>query len=123
MVYVDEIFTMDPMLFASRNPAARQASSHGRQWCHLWAAAEKDIEELHRIARKIGLKRIYFQERPGFPHYDLIPRKREMALAAGAVAKPLKEWIKEKANLQQPDPGLAPTSNSEHRTAEQATLL
>jgi hypothetical protein len=43
-----------------------------------------DIEELHAMAQRIGLKREWFQDR-SFPHYDVQRRKRLLALAQGAV--------------------------------------
>jgi hypothetical protein len=50
-----------------------------------------DIEELHGLAERIGLKRSWFQLKPkpngrGFPHYDLTGAKRAQALHAGAVS-------------------------------------
>jgi hypothetical protein len=49
-VYVDAIFTAEPQ--------GKQAKSHGVRWCHMIST---DLEELHEMARKIGLKRSYFQ--------------------------------------------------------------
>lgn len=43
-----------------------------------------DVEELHEFARKIGLKREWFQEKTA-PHYDLTARKRRQAIANGAT--------------------------------------
>lgn len=43
-----------------------------------------DIEELHALAARIGLKRAWFQDKT-FPHYDVQARKRELAIKAGAV--------------------------------------
>lgn len=43
-------------------------------------------EELHAFARRIGLKRAWYQDRPRLWHYDLTTaRKRGRALATGAV--------------------------------------
>lgn len=44
-----------------------------------------DIDELHALAERIGLRRAWFQDRT-FAHYDLTRSKRVAALAAGAVA-------------------------------------
>jgi hypothetical protein len=47
-------------------------------------------EELHEFAARLGLKREWFQSRPGRPeldHYDLTRGKREQALRLGAVAE------------------------------------
>jgi len=72
-VYVDSLFNA-----VSENAQAKQ---HGTQWCHL--ICDGDLEELHRFAQHIGLKREWFQ-RSRVPHYDLTPRKRAQAIAAGA---------------------------------------
>lgn len=45
-----------------------------------------DIDELHALAAKIGLKREWFQDKT-FPHYDVQARKRLLAIAAGAVER------------------------------------
>lgn len=57
----------------------------GRRWCHLVADTE---EELHAFGARLGLKRAWFQQRPGRPwqdHYDLHEVAREVAIALGAV--------------------------------------
>ncbi len=46
---------------------------------------ERLLDELHSFADKIGLKREYFQDLPGFPHYDLTKTKRALAVKNGAV--------------------------------------
>jgi hypothetical protein len=101
-VFVDEIFDADPMLHAATNPRARQAASWGTRWCHMWADTPADIPELHRIAWSIGLHPSYFQDKPGFPHYDLVPNKRRIALKRGAVEKNLMEWLHEKEEPSKP---------------------
>src|SRR5689334_28958 len=57
-----------------------------KYWCHL--ATDGDLEELHTFAAQLGLKRSWFQpSRSGrFPHYDLVPSKRALALQLGAAA-------------------------------------
>ena len=51
--------------------------------CHMWADTE---EELHELARRIGLKRRWFQKEPDrLPHYDLTASMRVEALEAGAT--------------------------------------
>lgn len=66
-------------------------------WCHLIADT---TEELHRIAREIGLKARCFQ--PGsYPHYDLRPSKRARAVKAGVVeltSRELGKKIRENRN-------------------------
>jgi hypothetical protein len=47
-----------------------------------------DVDELHAFAARLGLKRAWFQSRPGRPemdHYDCTRSKRELALKLGAV--------------------------------------
>ena len=43
------------------------------------------VEELHAFARKIGLRREWFQNKPRLPHYDLNKSRREAAVRLGAV--------------------------------------
>jgi hypothetical protein len=44
------------------------------------------VDELHRFAGRIGLRRVWFQDKPGRPHYDLTTADaRRRAVAAGAV--------------------------------------
>jgi len=48
----------------------------------------KDISELHAFAKKIGLKRCWYQgtRKHRYPHYDLTtPHKVEIALQNGAI--------------------------------------
>lgn len=54
----------------------------GRTWCHM---AADGVEELHAFARRLGLKRAWFQDRR-IPHYDLTETKRAEAVLLGAVA-------------------------------------
>ncbi len=93
-VYVDEIFRYP---IANTNGAARRvARRHGGQWCHLWCDPG-DEASLHEIAKQIGMKRTWFQDRNRrFPHYDLVPTRRDAAIRAGAVEKDLREWMKER---------------------------
>lgn len=53
------------------------------KWCHM--ATDGDIQELHDMAQRIGLKRTWFQDHPLHPHYDLRPSKRLMAVGRGAI--------------------------------------
>ena len=77
-VYVDK--TMD-------YPASAinlKARKHGTKWCHLLSDNFDDLEELHVMAAKIGLRKSYFQKRI-IPHYDLVPSKRKLAIEHGAI--------------------------------------
>jgi len=47
-------------------------------------------EELHAFAEQLGMRREWFQSRPGRPendHYDLTERGRELSLQMGAIAE------------------------------------
>lgn len=43
-----------------------------------------DLEELHKFAKSIGLKREWYQGKQ-FPHYDLTSRMRDKAIQKGAI--------------------------------------
>ena len=59
--------------------------SRGRRWCHLTADT---TAELHTFADALGLRRAWFQSRPGQPwkdHYDLPDYARARAVERGAL--------------------------------------
>lgn len=86
-IYVDRLRT-----HRSRSEPARSAGEQfGHRWCHLWS---EDLDALHSMAERLGMRREWFQDRPGFPHYDLPPFRREAALAHGAVEHSLKDWLR-----------------------------
>jgi hypothetical protein len=60
--------------------AKRVGARHGHQWCHMFAD-QKDCDELHDTAKRIGLRREWFQR----DHYDLVPTRRAHAVRLGAV--------------------------------------
>ena len=76
-IYVDQLFTA--------TPRTAQARKHGTRWCHM--TCDGDLEELHRMAERIGLKRSYLQDHVQryLKHYDLTPGKRALAVRYGAV--------------------------------------
>ncbi len=76
-ICVDELFTAAKV--------KRAAQRYGNIWCHLFTDDE-NLEELHRFAERLGLKRSYFQPHRTLPHYDLIPKKRALAIKLGAKA-------------------------------------
>jgi len=52
-----------------------------RRWCHM--VSDTSLEELHAFAKKLGLKREWFQDKK-VPHYDITENKRRQAIALGA---------------------------------------
>ena len=64
-------------------------SWRGRIWCHLFS---EDLDELHEFARRLGLKRHWFQEPPkaSWCHYDITESKRREAIRLGAT--PVDFW-------------------------------
>ncbi len=61
-------------------------------YSHL--TTDSDVEELHQFAKRLGLKRSWFQHHELHPHYDLTPQRRIRALQAGAVFVPAKKQAK-----------------------------
>lgn len=52
------------------------------------------LDELRAFAQAIGLKREWFQDRPGRPeraHYDLTAGKRDEAILAGAIPETVED--------------------------------
>jgi Protein of unknown function (DUF4031) len=52
------------------------------------------LGDLHAFARKIGLKREWFQDRPSRPeraHYDVTRSKRDAAILAGAIPESIEQ--------------------------------
>ena len=84
MVYVDKLFS---------TRAFRSNRWRHSQACHLFADT---VEELHRFAQRIGLKRSWFQDNPRFPHYDLTAGKRSQAVRSGAKEVVLREYLMKK---------------------------
>lgn len=53
--------------------------------CHM-VTDDLSLEELHRMARKLDLKREWFQNKiGGTPHYDISKGKRAAAIRLGAI--------------------------------------
>ncbi len=101
-VYVDRL-----RVHRSRTEPARTAGEQfGHRWCHLWS---DDLNALHAMAAALGMRRECFQERPGFPHYDLPPFRRERALALGAAEHSLKDWLRARREA-----GSGKTSGTDH---------
>ncbi len=76
-----ETILVDPLAYYANGPGGPG------WWCHLATSdhMEYGIERLHRIARLMGLKGEWFQDKPRFPHYDVRgSRMRRKALLYGA---------------------------------------
>lgn len=71
--------------------------------CHL--TTDGPLEELHAFAAKIGLRREWFQDHALAPHYDLTAKRREAALALGAVFVPIKEQVRRRRAFAKSNPG------------------
>ena len=75
------------------------------QSCHLFSSND-NLHELHEFAKKLGLRKAWFQNSPSLPHYDLTANKRLQAIKNGATQvshKYLVEIIRERRrnNLNQ----------------------
>lgn len=79
-IYVDELVQSGAAGAYGSVRAEQVGARHGHRWCHLFADAA-DCPELHAFARKIGMRRDWFQG----DHYDLVPTKRSRAVQLGAV--------------------------------------
>ena len=89
VLMVDRLFHLP-----SQDPVAYEVGTrNGHLWCHLWCAPGSEAA-LHAFAERIGMRREWFQEKADFPHYDLTPRKRKLAVAAGARETELAEWLR-----------------------------
>ncbi len=82
-VYVDE--------FRQWGPTRIRCFAAGS--CHMTADT---LDELHAMARRIGLRPRWFQPHPIHPHYDLTASRREHALRVGAEFKGAKEQARER---------------------------
>ena len=63
-------------------PCVKNTNWHWNENCYLVA---DDIDELHTFARRLGLKRTWFQKHQWLPHYDLTRNKRVQAIRMGAI--------------------------------------
>ena len=100
MIYVDRFF----------------GGGHGK-WAGGGHMQADTVEELHAFAARLGLKREWFQERPGCPdldHYDLTASKREMALRLGAIAEAPEAGVARRRAIR-----AAARARAEHVTPEE----
>lgn len=95
-IYVDEIteYSNEFIDIVAKDAQTRRVSARtNNRWCHMWCDSGEE-EKLHAIAAHIGMKRAWFQNKPDFPHYDLVPSKRQKALDAGARPMSLRQWLR-----------------------------
>lgn len=86
-VYVDDMF-----LRADVPNGGRQVRG---VWCHMFSDS-LDPTELHAMAARIGMRRSWFQHKPGRPfhdHYDVTKSRRTAAVAAGAVGVSCEQMV------------------------------
>lgn len=78
MVYVDALMNCIP----NRNWPYNQS-------CHLIADS---LDELHAFAADIGMRKSWFQDKK-MPHYDLTPRRRQVAVRRGAIEIDRRQFV------------------------------
>jgi hypothetical protein len=62
------------------------------------------LEELHAMAERLGLRRSWFQSKPGKPwhdHYDLTRSRREQAILLGATVLGWREMARRSRAVRQ----------------------
>lgn len=77
--------------------------------CHLTADT---LEELHAFAKKLGLRREWFQAHRIANHYDLTPSKRVLAVKLGAVEETSMEQYEKRKEKQNGNPSPATTQDA-----------
>jgi hypothetical protein len=77
---------VDPLMVFGGDSAPR--CFRHKASCHMYADS---LEELHRLAGAIGLRREWFQDHAALPHYDLTASRRELAVRAGAIEHSTRE--------------------------------
>lgn len=83
---------VDPLQYYSHNDKCLSGN-----WCHMMT--DGPIDELHKMAHRIGLKREWFQDHPLHPHYDLRSNKRLAAIILGAKPTTSQDIIKRCSKL------------------------
>lgn len=65
---------------------------------HMFPGGISQVETLHKMADEMGMRRSWFQDRPGLPHYDITASMRRKAIKLGAI--PLDTIAEEAAMLE-----------------------
>jgi hypothetical protein len=86
MVYVDDLMSCIP------NANWRWSKS-----CHLIADS---VDELHEFAKRIGMRRAWFQNDSRLPHYDLTEKRRSVAVRLGAIEIDRRQFVAKMRELQ-----------------------
>lgn len=65
-------------------------------WYHMATddLAEEGLEELHFMARRLGLRPQWLHHHPGLPHYDVPDDVKHEAIGLGAVEVTTRELVK-----------------------------
>jgi hypothetical protein len=82
--------------------------------CHMFTDSA-DLEELHAVALRIGMKREWFQSHRIAPHYDLTPSRRLTAVTLGVIEvsrRQASEIWRARRELTQTTPHLQHAANS-----------
>lgn len=58
--------------------------------CHLFADT---LDELHEAARRLGLRREWFQGKTAFAHYDLTAKRRAEAVRLGIAREVSRDFV------------------------------
>lgn len=84
MIYVDTLANY-----------GKRIQGHGPYWAHLGTDdhSREGLEALHVFARRLGLKRAWFQDIPNAPHYDVTTGKHAQALRLGALLLTRTAWV------------------------------
>lgn len=74
------------------------------------------LDELHAFAASIGLRRSWFQSKPGRPdhdHYDLTASKRDEAILAGAIPEAVEDGTERRRAIRLANRATFPPSPKE----------
>lgn len=61
------------------------------KWSHMTADT---IDELHDMARRIGMRRGWFQDKPHHQHYDITMTRRRDAIRLGAIPLSTRDYAR-----------------------------
>lgn len=86
-IYVDP-----PTRYPAEAMKDAQTRRNGPLWSHMWTDGEPE-ELIDFAVNTLGLKAKWFQDRPRFGHFDIVPTKRDLAIRHGAVEITLRKYI------------------------------